>query len=604
LKGEAKVVPKLKVLFYGVAGPAMSLTAGLGATLQPCRTPIWKVEGVPAQFGVELALASWFGDGLSASTAFEIPGLERRTLAEAPSDVQVSGCDSIQPDLLAPFRVGEPVDEPLWIGLESVGLEAVEDGALRWEIQQGSLPDGVRLELDEDEMNARLTGTPTETGSFGFTVRARDAFGLDLKRDYLVEVFPEALEIVTSELADASLDKPYRHAIVSNAVEPVRYRVTEGELPPGLTLGRDGVIEGTPSALGIYGFVVTAELEHGDDSDERTFAIGVNADFELVATLPASFTTSAALDVTLRIPAGEGQEPLPAANRYIELIPSCGSVSPESGTTDADGHFRATVTPASGCTQVSVEVIARLEPEGPEIADTRRVTGTVRGGAASAVWRGTYAIDLQWDCRKDFDSDGFSRDDWRTQRWIGQAESSVEIDERYPDENGRLRVGARSMVSSTGSLLGVSHTTRLDHGERDRCELEIEHLVTLSLPQASAVLGQPWTAELTPQPDGTFLLRNLVAFQGAATETRDSTLLAAEGPECASEAFQNVIAQLTTDIYQEYPDRVFGNYTFQGVNIVLEGTHSIGTMTQESGLIESYPCPQTLTYRWDLQKDP
>lgn len=72
---------------------------------------------------------------------------------------------------------------------------------------------------------------------------------------------------------------------------------------------------------------------------------------------PSQVTDSAPLEVTLEVPAGNGQH-APAPNLYVAFTPSCGSVSPASGRTDAAGRT-STMVEATGCSgSVSVTAVA------------------------------------------------------------------------------------------------------------------------------------------------------------------------------------------------------------------------------------------------------
>jgi hypothetical protein len=120
--------------------------------------------------------------------------------------------------------------------------------------------------------------------------------------------------------------------------------------------------------------------EAGQNEALRTQLLGsdrcVNA--KLDVQLPAQIVSSATLSTTVRVPAAQGQY-APAPNVLVDLAPTCASVSPASGRTDANGAISMTVTPASGCSSVSVEVTARADPDSTPLA-RQTVTASVAAG--------------------------------------------------------------------------------------------------------------------------------------------------------------------------------------------------------------------------------
>ncbi|MCP5408948.1 MAG: PKD domain-containing protein [Chromatiaceae bacterium] len=77
---------------------------------------------------------------------------------------------------------------------------------------------------------------------------------------------------------DGTTNIPYEMQIqASGGITPYRYAVVAGGLPPGLTLGTDGVIDGMPTEAGIYSFTlrVTDSLPYPLRT-EVTYVLGIN----------------------------------------------------------------------------------------------------------------------------------------------------------------------------------------------------------------------------------------------------------------------------------------------------------------------------------------
>lgn len=74
---------------------------------------------------------------------------------------------------------------------------------------------------------------------------------------------PRVLEL-TADLPDAAINVPYVAALTTRkSIGKVRFELTWGALPPGLTLSEAGEISGIPSEFGDYAFGVTAEDYQG-----------------------------------------------------------------------------------------------------------------------------------------------------------------------------------------------------------------------------------------------------------------------------------------------------------------------------------------------------
>lgn len=91
----------------------------------------------------------------------------------------------------------------------------------------------------------------------------------------------------------------------------------------------------------------------------RTAALGPDrcVSVRMNTLFPTELSGPASLAVTVEVPSGSGQF-APAANLLVTFTPSCGTVNPASGRTDASGNISTTVTAADGCPSVSVAAVA------------------------------------------------------------------------------------------------------------------------------------------------------------------------------------------------------------------------------------------------------
>jgi hypothetical protein len=131
---------------------------------------------------------------------------------------------------------------------------------LAFRLTAGTLPDGLSLGA-----NGLLAGTPTKAGAFSFTIQATDARGASGSAGYSLTVGWPSLTFVTDFRA-ATSDRPFRQRlVVSGGTAPYTWLLADGAvLPPGLRLGRDGILRGTPSApAGDFPFEVLVTDTYG-----------------------------------------------------------------------------------------------------------------------------------------------------------------------------------------------------------------------------------------------------------------------------------------------------------------------------------------------------
>ena len=104
----------------------------------------------------------------------------------------------------------------------------------------------------------------------------------------LVPVVRDWHGIATTSLPTAALGEPYSTSLTGfGPVAPYTWSLTDGEMPPGLSLRADGAIEGTPTALGNYDFTVQMRESTGSPAVvERTFVMTVAPILVMTSSLP------------------------------------------------------------------------------------------------------------------------------------------------------------------------------------------------------------------------------------------------------------------------------------------------------------------------------
>ncbi len=130
---------------------------------------------------------------------------------------------------------------------------------LTWTVSAGALPAGLTL----DPTTGTVSGTPTASGNFRFTLTVTDSTTsthlTDLQALTLHIAIAPALQITTTALANGMINTPYSATVAATGgVAPLTFAVTTGSLPTGLSLAAaTGVISGTPTASGDSAVTIT-----------------------------------------------------------------------------------------------------------------------------------------------------------------------------------------------------------------------------------------------------------------------------------------------------------------------------------------------------------
>src|SRR6516165_436635 len=119
-----------------------------------------------------------------------------------------------------------------------------------------SLPPGLTLSA-----SGQLSGTPATASTYAISVTVSDS-----SVPPLTATAPVSLKINDSSIVIAPATPPAgtvtytyaRFAFSANGGSPPYTWKAEGTLPPGLTLGSDGTVAGTPMQTGSFSFSVTA----------------------------------------------------------------------------------------------------------------------------------------------------------------------------------------------------------------------------------------------------------------------------------------------------------------------------------------------------------
>ena len=268
-----------------------------------------------------------------------------------------------------------------------------------WSVTSGSLPGGLSL----DSSTGLISGTPTASGTYGFTVAVTDSGNPAATATASLSITVAApLVITTTSLPGATTGAAYEVTLAaSGGVAPYTWSVTSGSLPGGLSLDSStGLISGTPTASGTYGFTV-AVTDSGNPAATATASLSITVAAPLVITttsLPGA-TTGAAYEVTLAASGGVAPYTWSVTSGSLpgglSLDSSTGLIS---GTPTASGTYGFTVAVTDSgnparmtSSRLSITVAAPLvitttSLPGATTGAAYEVTLAASGGVAPYTW--------------------------------------------------------------------------------------------------------------------------------------------------------------------------------------------------------------------------
>jgi uncharacterized protein (TIGR03437 family) len=211
----------------------------------------------------------------------------------------------------------------------------------------GALPPGLFL-----NSGGGLSGTPTATGNYNFTIQARDSNNCTGSRSYSMLVVCPGITLNPGSLPTATVGQSYSQNITATGGDsPYTFTVVSGSIPPGMFFGSSGAIGGTPNTAGTYNFLVRATDGNGC-TGQRAITLTVVCGISLLpVTVP---------DATIGVPyftllSGSGGQTPYTYSIVSGVLPPGMSLTSSNGalagtpTSTGNFSFTARVTDAAGC---------------------------------------------------------------------------------------------------------------------------------------------------------------------------------------------------------------------------------------------------------------
>jgi len=257
----------------------------------------------------------------------------------------------------------------------------------KFSVLSGEMPPGLSLSSD-----GKVTGTPTQLGSYRFWMRLAGTGCANefAERQFQLDVNTIRVMVTTPQLPSGSVGTPYNASLTGQGSGQLAWSVSDGSLPPGLTLGSNGAISGTPTTLGDFPLTVKlTDTGNPSRSDTKSLVVSVVEPLKLAAG-PARPVAEVGRPFTTTVKATGGKAPyawtvgeLPAGLAFDQ---ASGAVS---GSPTAPGTYsiKLTVTDALA-TATSFELKLTVAP--PVSISTRalKVAHTGRAYALKVVAAG------------------------------------------------------------------------------------------------------------------------------------------------------------------------------------------------------------------------
>lgn len=203
-------------------------------------------------------------------------------------------------------------------------LRATPAGARpTWTVLTGRLPAGLQL-----DPSGVVGGTPAETGTFSFSVRAALVDAAPVARGFVLAV-AAPLEIRTDTLRRAVQGTVFADTLrAEGAGDAARsWTLSSGSMPAGISLLPSGELSGAPADSGTFSF--TVRVQAGEQAATRTLhlRVGRKLDFAAAPQMAPAVMGAAYAD-TLDVVGGAGT---PAWRVVSGSLPGGLRLAPESG---------------------------------------------------------------------------------------------------------------------------------------------------------------------------------------------------------------------------------------------------------------------------------
>ena len=148
----------------------------------------------------------------------------------------------------------------------------------KFKLIAGRLPSGLTMASSFGVQSTSITGTPTTVETQNFTVQVSDTCGHTATAALGITIDPPRPLVITNQgstLRPGTVGSAYAaNLFADGGVQPYRWAVIAGQLPPGIALNSNQ-LSGTPTTAGTFTFTVRVTDNAGAQAS-REFSITVS----------------------------------------------------------------------------------------------------------------------------------------------------------------------------------------------------------------------------------------------------------------------------------------------------------------------------------------
>ncbi len=278
-------------------------------------------------------------------------------------------------------------------------------GAETWSYS-GSLPPGLSVSAA-----GQLSGTPTTTGSYTFSLVAADSAGDTASQAVTLTVVSGGggIVVTTTSLPQASINQAFSTNLSATGGTGNYSWTYTGSLPAGVSLTLNGQISGTPTVAGEFTFTVTVTDTNGNHANAQ-LTLSVQGPTQ-TSTSPLGITTSTLPSATVGVQYATTLTATGGSGGYIwtysgALAPGLGlsqsgvlSGTPtgagtfyidamvrDSGNNSATQQLTITVNAAGGSVSGAAVAVTTTSLPGATLDQPYSTTLSASGGAGGYTW--------------------------------------------------------------------------------------------------------------------------------------------------------------------------------------------------------------------------
>jgi hypothetical protein len=264
-----------------------------------------------------------------------------------------------------------------------------------WTMASGSLPAGLTL-----SSGGVISGTPTASGTFGFSVEVTDSGSPAQTQTVSLSLTISAagatpLAITSSNLANGTSGASYSVMLsVAGGTPGYTWTMASGSLPAGLTLSSGGVISGTPTVSGTFNFSVKV-TDSGSPAQTQTVSLALTisapgaAPLAITSSNLANGTSGASYSATLSAAGGTPGYTWTMASGSLPAGVTLSSGGVISGTPTVNGTFNFSVEVTDSGSPVQTQTVNMSLTINVAAAQLVITTSTLSSGTSGASYSTT-----------------------------------------------------------------------------------------------------------------------------------------------------------------------------------------------------------------------